>query len=344
MNQDTFSRVLTALLCLACAIVSCKTAKTSVQRTEVSEETELLQPGEKTQLQRFVSVEAVSELRTGMTIEQVYAVLGSNPYNLLSAQSSGHHIVQYKYRLTNIEVPSKDVNNGGIEQRNNKTYYLPDMQDLYIVFNGSGKMEYLVTSQGGITEKLLRSNNLLYVIKKEKDKFEVNTEKEYRSTNAGVFYPMMPCTNCDLIRAGLTGAQPYVPPAASTYGIARTENSAKSSTPAGENSSCSSVVLLMSQIDAGQSIVQELSEVDLLKNSKEKLRKLVDAEKKYAEQVKVIEKGYRALQADSGTDACSDYKVMQEKKKKMEADYTKRSTLNSKGVGSKILSKTLSGL
>lgn len=344
MNQDTFSRVLTALLCLACAIVSCKTAKTSVQRTEVSEETELLQPGEKTQLQRFVSVEAVSDLRTGMTIEQVYAVLGSNPYNLLSAQSGGHHIVQYKYRLTNIEVPAKDVNNEGIEQRNNKTFYLPDLQDLYIVFNGSGKMEYLVTTQGGGTEKLLRSNNLLYVIKKDKDKFESNMEKEYRSTNAGVFYPMMPCTDCDLIRAGLTGAQPYVPPSAVAYGNNRTDNYEKSKPTPSDNSTCSSVALLISQIDDGQSIVQELMEVDQVKSTKEKLKKLVDAEKKYADQVKLIEKGYKAVQAYSGSNGCADYKVMQEKKKKMEADYTKRSTLNSKGVGSKILSKTLSGL
>ncbi len=176
---------------------SCKSTKSTSQATAETEETTVMSDPEKSRINRFVSVDNILDLRTGLSIDEAVSKLGSKPYNVFSAQADGHHIVQYKYRLTKYEVPADDVNNYGIEKKSTKVYYAPGEQDLYILFNAAGKLEYMVTSQGGINEQLLRQNNLLYVIKKDKDKFAADSDKLYRQTNSNPFHPLMPCTTCD---------------------------------------------------------------------------------------------------------------------------------------------------
>ena len=146
---------------------------------------------------RFVSVDAILDLRAGMSIDETISKLGSKPYNVLSLQADGHYIIQYKYRLTQFEVNSDNLNTYGIEKKNNTTLYSKGYEDVYIVFNGLGKLEYMVTTKGAMSEQLLRLNNLLYVIKKDKDKFASDSDKSYRETNSNVFYPLIPCPNCD---------------------------------------------------------------------------------------------------------------------------------------------------
>jgi len=152
--------------------------------------------GPTTKVDRFVSVEAVADLSAGMTYAEVVAKLGAKPYNVFSAQANGHRAVQYKYRLLNMEVPTENVNENGIEKGKNKLNYMPGYQDLFIVFDGADKLEYLTTTEGEKTEKLLRDNNLLFVIKKDKSKFSADTSSAYRLTNSDVFYPLSPCTTC----------------------------------------------------------------------------------------------------------------------------------------------------
>jgi hypothetical protein len=175
---------------------SCKSTKAITQSSSSTDETVVLGDPLKARIDRFVTVEAVSDLRAGMTLSEVTAKLGSSPHNLLSAQADGHHIVQYKYRLSQMEVLAEQVNNVGVE-KNNKLYYKPGNHDLFIVFNPAGKLEYLVTEEFAMSEKLLRENNLLYVIKKDKDKFVANPDSNYRKTNAAVFSPMVVCPDCD---------------------------------------------------------------------------------------------------------------------------------------------------
>jgi hypothetical protein len=181
MRRD-FLQVLILLSSVAVSSESCKSGKATTQRIEPrSETTTIVQAADPTyaRINRFVSVDAVSELRTGMTYQDVLLKMAAKPYNILSAQADGHHIVHYKYRLTKMEV-----------------FYNPGEEDLYVVFNAAGKLEYMVTSQGSMSEKLLRDNNLLYVIKKDKDKFAADADKNYRQTNSGAFHPLLPCTNC----------------------------------------------------------------------------------------------------------------------------------------------------
>jgi hypothetical protein len=185
------------LLTLAVITYSCKSTKSTTQATAATEETTEIVDKEKARIDRFVPVEAVADLRAGMTIDEASAKLGSKPYNLISGQADGHHIVQYKYRLSKFEVPTETVNNNGVEKKANKLFYDQGYQDLYVVFNGNGKLEYLVTTEGAMSEKILRENNLLYVIKKDKEKFANDPDKLYRETNSDVFTPLVPCQDCD---------------------------------------------------------------------------------------------------------------------------------------------------
>lgn len=189
---------------------SCKSTKAVTQSVSSTDETVVLSDPQKARIDRFVTVEAVADLRAGMTLSEVTSKLGSGPYNLLSAQADGHHIVQYKYRLSQMEVLAEQVNNVGVEKKNNKLYYKPGNHDLFIVFNPAGKLEYLVTEEVAMSEKLLRENNLLYVIKKDKDKFAANTDPSYRKTNASAFSPMVVCPDCDAPSASKKPAVPSI--------------------------------------------------------------------------------------------------------------------------------------
>jgi hypothetical protein len=195
--KSKFFVLAAGLFSIAALTQSCKSSKSSTQAVAKTEETTEMADPAKARIDRFVSVEAVLDLRAGMSMEEATTKLGGKPYNVFSAQADGHHIVQYKYRLSKIEVNAEDVNNYGLEKKNNKLYYAGGAEDLYLVFNGAGKLEYMATTQGAMSEKLLRENNLLYVIKKDKDKFATDADKSYRQTNAGVFYPLLPCNNCE---------------------------------------------------------------------------------------------------------------------------------------------------
>ena len=185
------------LVTLLLSIQSCKSTKATTKTNVNAEETVVIESGPNSYLNRFVSVDAILDLKPGMSYDEVYAKLGSKPHNLFSGQLDGHHIFQYKYRLTKIEVPSANTNNYGLEKKNNKVVYQAGDENLYIVFNAVGKLEYMVTSQGSESERILRENNLLYVIKKDKDKFASDTSRAYRATNSDPFNPLIPCSNCD---------------------------------------------------------------------------------------------------------------------------------------------------
>jgi hypothetical protein len=174
----------------------CKSTKATTTAIQPKEETVVIKEGDNVRINRFVSVDAVSDLRTGMTMAEAQGKLGAKPHNVLSAQADGHYVIHYKYRLQKIEVSATDADKFAIEKQNNKQLFSPGDEDLYIVFNGAGKLEYMVTAQGGLSEKLLRDNNLLYVIKKDKEKFAMDPDKSYRQTNSNVFYPLLVCPSC----------------------------------------------------------------------------------------------------------------------------------------------------
>jgi len=189
-------------LCLSSYLLvnqSCSSSKATTVSAPVSTEAVESYNGPITKVDRFVSIESVADLSAGMTYAEVVAKLGSKPYNVFSAQANGHRAVQYKYRLLNMEVPTDNINDNGIEKGKNKYNYMPGYQDLFLIFDGTDKLEYLSTTEGDKTEKLLRDNNLLYVIKKDKAKFSSDTTSAYRLTNADAFYPLFPCTTCSPI-------------------------------------------------------------------------------------------------------------------------------------------------
>ena len=112
------------LVTLLFSIQSCKSTKATTKTNVNAEETVVIESGPNSYLNRFVSVDAILDLKPGMSYDEVYAKLGSKPHNLFSGQLDGHHIFQYKYRLTKIEVPSANTNNYGLEKKNNKARIL----------------------------------------------------------------------------------------------------------------------------------------------------------------------------------------------------------------------------
>ena len=151
----------------------------------------------KSTIERFVSTEAISNLRVGMSLDEVESKLGSKPFNILSVQADGHYIVQYKYRISQIEVNPEEINSVGVEKKNNKTVYLPGTRDAYLVFDKLNRLEYLNADQSALTEHLLRDNNMLYVIKKDKDKYTTSSDSNYRDVNRDAFSPLVVCPSCD---------------------------------------------------------------------------------------------------------------------------------------------------
>ena len=175
---------------------SCSSTQATTIAAPVTTDAVEVYNGPTTKIDRFVSVEAVADLSAGMTYSEVVSKLGAKPYNVFSAQANGHRAIQYKYRLLNMEVPTDNVNENGVEKGKNKMNYLPGYQDLFIIFDGEDKLEYLTTTEGNKTEQLLRDNNLLFVIKKDKSKYSDDTSAAYRLTNSDAFYPLLPCTTC----------------------------------------------------------------------------------------------------------------------------------------------------
>lgn len=321
---------------------SCKSTKAVTLSTPPVTEIQEIAVTQKSKLDRFVSVDAVSGLQTGMTIDDVFVRMGGKPHNLISAQADGHHIYHYKYRLSNMEVPADQTDKPGIEKKSNIQFYTGAVQDLYIVFNGASKLEYLVTTQGGLTEKLLRDNNLLYVIRKDKDKYANNPDPLYRNTNAAAFLPMTPCLDCDRIKNSVSaelGSNPSTP--------AQTERGSKASASAAGSmeSACAAISTIMTELDDAQDIVDQMVAADNIKKTKDKIQKLVPLERKYADKNRNITKLSKSLESNPEAKNCLGLQEMEARKSKVSADYAKRTaSADKKGLGGKLLSQTLGGL
>jgi hypothetical protein len=321
---------------------SCKSTKAVTLSTPPAIEMQVIDDTQKSKLDRFISVDAVSGLQMGMTIDDVFLRLGSKPHNLISAQADGHHIYHYKYRLNNMEVPSDQTDNPGIEKKSNKQFYTGPMQDLYLVFNGTGKLEYLVTTQGGITENLLRDNNLLYVIRKDKDKYVSNPDPLYRNTNAAAFLPLTPCLDCDRIKNTISSDMNRN---VSSNSQSESVSKASAANEASKGNACVAISTIMKELDDAQDIVDQMIAADNIKKTKDKIQKLVPLERKYTEKNRNISSLSKSLESNPQAKNCPGLQEMEARKSKVSADYAKRTASSgTKGLGGKLLSQTLGGL
>jgi hypothetical protein len=147
----------------------------------------------KSELAQFVSMDDIANINIGMSFTNVKTILGI-PFNIIMGQNDGVVIYQYKYRLINLQVPLRLSNNFGVEKGNTKFKYGPDLHDLYLMFNKDSRLEFIKSSLDDATEQMLRANNLLYVISKDKEKFANDESLEYRKVNGIYFDPL--CINC----------------------------------------------------------------------------------------------------------------------------------------------------
>jgi hypothetical protein len=303
------------------AVMACKTTKTVSVSNPAVTETQIMVDPEKTRIDRFVTVEAVSGLQTGMEIDKAFSLLGSKPHNLISVQADGHHIYHYKYRLTNMEVPKDQSDRVGIEKRTNALFYTGAIQDLYLVFNGGGKLEYMVTTQGGLTEKLLRENNLLYVIKKDKDKFTNNPDSMYRNTNAAVFMPMKPCLDCDKVK----NATLEIRTQENSSGSVNNETSRANKEAVTVNTKCAAIDALIQQLTEADGIVNEMIEADAIKKTQQRIYKLIPLERKYLEKKMNIDRAMKTIESNGELKNCPGLDDAKALKEKVTSNYSNRS-------------------
>jgi hypothetical protein len=136
----------------------------------------------------------IANINIGMSFTNVKTILGV-PFNIIMGQKDGVVIYQYKYRLINLQVPLRLSNNFGVEKGDTKFKYGPDLHDLYLMFNRDSRLEFIKSSLDDATEQMLRANNLLYVVSKDKEKFANDESLEYRKVNGIYFDPL--CINCN---------------------------------------------------------------------------------------------------------------------------------------------------
>lgn len=123
-----------------------------------------------TQVPKFTSVENLYQIELNASLDQVIALLGSKPYNILSNQIDGYTIYTYKYKLVERKVNPKIINKKGGETTGTEVYNGAE-QTLFLFFKND-KLEAFVTTEGRKdSPSLVLLNNTLYTISKDKGSY-----------------------------------------------------------------------------------------------------------------------------------------------------------------------------
>ena len=123
-----------------------------------------------TKVAKFTSAENLYKLKLNSSLQSVIAVLGSQPYNILSNQIDGYTIYTYKYKRVERKVNPKLIHERGGETTGTEVYNGKE-QTVYLFFK-SDKLEAFVTSDGRKdSPALIMLNNTLYELTKNKDKY-----------------------------------------------------------------------------------------------------------------------------------------------------------------------------
>jgi hypothetical protein len=198
MRKLPFNQILFFFLA-AFVFYSCKSTKTSTgstqSNTSVAEEVTAIESGPNIKIPRYTTSDAVADLKAGMTYEEVVAKLGVKPYNVFSAQAGGFHVIQYKYKLIDLELAVSDINDYGVEKKA-RLQYNPVLMDLYVTFGPNGKLESLLTTEGRTnTEGILKVNNVFNIIAKDRMKYSKDSLSSYRSMSTE-YLPLIICNDC----------------------------------------------------------------------------------------------------------------------------------------------------
>ena len=144
------------------------------------------------QTSKFASSDQLLKVELNSTLDDVIAVLGTKPYNILGSQTDGYTIYQYHYKLVERTIDF-----------NSKTYN-SDKQDLLLFFRDN-KLESFVTTEGQSNVQYdIKLANTLYVISENRDGYTLE-----RKTKA----PQVSSVNTGLDNDAESGAsKPSAPP------------------------------------------------------------------------------------------------------------------------------------
>lgn len=99
-----------------------------------------------TRMAKFTSIENLLSLKTGVTLEETIATLGSKPYDIYINQGCGYIIYEYKYKVIEREVAASTVNTKGGETAGTEVY-AGKLNSVFLFFK-DGKLETFITDKG----------------------------------------------------------------------------------------------------------------------------------------------------------------------------------------------------
>lgn len=137
---------------------------------------------------QYTSVEKITKIQPGMTMDQVKATLGIPPYEVYHVQSDGSSVLVYNYRQLDrkMVLPSNakkaaDLKATEAAQTNGSAHFKDKAQKIYVLFDKM-KVKSMITTEGlNSSEFVLVKNNNLSVISKK----EYNSIKKLKRNGGG---------------------------------------------------------------------------------------------------------------------------------------------------------------
>lgn len=128
----------------------------------------------------FTSVDKISMILPGMTIDRVNSTLGIEPYNMLHMNSDGAIILSYNYRLKDKYLKVYTTNRDEFQrltrnedsQTKGSLWYNKEYQTLFVVFQNN-QVQSMITTAGKQDSEflLIAGNNIKLLSEEELDSF-----------------------------------------------------------------------------------------------------------------------------------------------------------------------------
>jgi hypothetical protein len=139
----------------------------------------------------FTSVSKISQLKSGMSTEEINLTLGMQPYDIFHIQQDGSSIIVYNYRIKErrMNVPleptqrERAIRNEERSQTDGEVWYQEDYNKVYVLLKDN-KMKSLMTDHGYENSQfILLQNNTIQLISKSEMTNINNNKNESTSTS-----------------------------------------------------------------------------------------------------------------------------------------------------------------
>lgn len=139
----------------------------------------------------FTNVSKISQLRAGMSTDEINKTLGTQPYDIYHIQQDGSSVIVYNYRIKErrMTVPTdpvqreRTIRNDEKSQTEGEPWYQEDHNRVFVLMKDN-KMKSLITDNGyENSQYLLLQHNTIQLISKN-DLTNVNNNKNESTTSS----------------------------------------------------------------------------------------------------------------------------------------------------------------